>query len=194
MPLVVVFVGWLEHFPPPRVRHHSAEQRRHGPLDHLRIGSPQCLQTTVVSATCLPEALLAVHEALVMDVATPVAIATAMSALEASTSIDAMARVVSKESLQLVTCRFYVGVRVKAAGLTETRDREDREPQMLSTMFYLLAQLTLLPVCTFTFQERAGQVIFHLEVAHSCGPTLSKSSVASYLEQDYKICIPLRGK
>jgi hypothetical protein len=42
----------------------------------------------------------------------------------------------------LLTCKFYVGVRAKADGLTETLDQE---PQMLNTMFYLLAQPTLAP-------------------------------------------------
>ncbi len=37
-------------------------------------------------------------------------------------------------------CKFYVGVREKAGGLTETLDQE---PQLLNTMFCLLAQPTL---------------------------------------------------
>ncbi len=68
--------------------------------------------------------------------------ATAISALRASTFIDAVARVVKKESLRLITCKFYVGVKAKAESLTQT---VDREPQMLNTMFYILAQPTLAP-------------------------------------------------
>ncbi len=60
-------VGCLKRFPPPKLRQHSAEQWRHGPLDHLEIGSPQCLQPTVVSAICVPEALPAVNEVWVMS-------------------------------------------------------------------------------------------------------------------------------